>query len=122
MVVWRADSPAARTSRLKPSFSTVPAHTATRASSNRRRAAGRSARGDRNRVGPAQPGAGVDLAERGGGGRLDLVRPGAPGVGEELFELGHVDRRDRAAGDTDDELDARQHRTVEMRMEIRDLA
>ena len=78
--------------------------------------------GDRERLQPAQPGAGRGLAERGGGCLRDPVGPAAPGLGETLFERGRIDRRHRAAGDIDDELHARQHRLVEMRVEIRDRA
>ncbi len=76
--------------------------------------------GDRERFEPPQPAVRRVLAEGGSGFRFEVVRPAAPGLGETRFERRHVNRRHRAAGHPDDELDMRQRRLVEMRVKIAD--
>ena len=78
--------------------------------------------GDRQRLEPAQPRSRAILAE---GGRCRFgkaVRPDPPRLGQLLFERRRIDGRHRAAGRADDEVDARQHRLVEMGVECRHAA
>ncbi len=62
----------------------------------------------------AQPSAALDFAGNRGNGFLDPVGPGAARFGETPFEGRHIDRRHRAARRRHQELDARQHRLVQM--------
>ncbi len=78
--------------------------------------------GDRQRLEPAQPGARSVLAKGGRRRFGKAVRPGPACLGQLPFERRRIDGRHRAAGRADEEMDARQHRLVEMGVERRQAA
>ncbi len=78
--------------------------------------------GDWKRLEAAQPDLRLGLAEFRLGRLLQPVRPASPGLGQLLFQRRHVDCRHGAPGGVDDELDARQHRFVEMGVKCREPA
>src|ERR1051325_218914 len=78
--------------------------------------------GRRKGLQPPEPRAAFDLSKGLVAGGLDPITPAAAGFDELLLQPRDIRRRNRAAYCPDQELDARQHRLVEMHREIDELA